>query len=481
LHTTNGAPTLRQLDGIRPCSRWNAVSTGLRLIAVSVLALASSGCASLYVHSDSAQQATAKARDDLDKVTLSTVFDNEASYLDALRQRELASVAAQFSARRDADLIKILYGTGAGGLSGRDLLASRIDGYLKSIAGKSDRMSTEKLWRALDAALSSGNPTESFEADFAAQLAKISEAKEVVGISSPGGLTLTGILKSINSDEKALEQRDVDAKAAKEELAKALAAAGQSLGNDSSAQTKFADLAKRVNEFLANNNPYIRKYVSESLADSIGDLINATGSAGDAVPSNPKLKATLGFVQAALGVGDAFSNPPRVPHPNALAASKAWLLYVAGGADLEIAELKQNQALHEAELLAVTTQIYYLSRAGEELGKVSKEPLASTDGLARFLGGKTADRGSVSALSYYASAWTKGFIPAQQLQQVEVPNATRRAKLERSRQSADAWLGTLKPGVATLAAYGAGGIDPHILAEMLQALGLGAIAAGVNE
>ncbi len=56
----------------------------------------------------------------------------------------------------------------------------------------------------------------------------------------------------------------------------------------------------------------------------------------------------------------------------------------------------------------------------------------------------------------------------------------RRAKLERSRRAGAAWVGTLKPGLDTLASYGAGGLDPQAFANLLGAAGIGAIAGGVT-
>jgi hypothetical protein len=194
-------------------------------------------------------------------------------------------------------------------------------------------------------------------------------------------------------------------------------------------------------------------------------------------------RAAIGFVHAAFGVGDAFSNPPRVPHPNALAATKAWLVYIATRGDTQLAQAQAEQAVLDARLAAVARQVYYLSLAGKALGSISSKPaLKDNEGLEKLLTDKdpATSRAAGTALYYYAAAWTKGFIPAQQLKEVALPLVLRRAKLQQSRQAGEAWVGTLKPAVATLVAYGEGGIDPHVIADLLQVLGITAVAVGVN-
>lgn len=452
------------------------------------LALSLSGCGSLYLHSDSAQQATAKAQSDLDKVDVAAVFSNETAYLNALHDRERDAIAAQFGAQRDADLLKFLYGsTDATGLDGVALLRTRIDGYLKAIAGKTDDVlpKSPKLWRMVDAAYDApGDVTlaASLEKEFVPRAEKLPDSSEVVSLPSPSGLSLADALKAIHDDEADLKRKQEDADKAKKELAERLKSATETLSGDKSSVHAFDEAAEQINKLLTDANPYIRKYASEALSDSLKKLIDATlpfeEPAGDAVPSD--LRASLGFVRATLGVGDAFSDPPKVPHPNTLAAARAWLRYVAGDANFELSQTRARHALHQAEAAAVATQIYYLSRASESLSQVPATKLAFNEGLGKFLSDRAHSQAAVASLQYYADAWTRGFIPAQQLRHVEEPLATRRFKLTRSQQAADAWLGTLKPGVATLAAYGAGGIDPHVIAELLQAVGLGAIAVGVN-
>jgi hypothetical protein len=50
------------------------------LITATCLVSTVCGCKSLYLHSDAAQQATASAKAELDKVDVASVFDNEVAY-----------------------------------------------------------------------------------------------------------------------------------------------------------------------------------------------------------------------------------------------------------------------------------------------------------------------------------------------------------------------------------------------------------------
>ena len=166
-----------------------------------------------------------------------------------------------------------------------------------------------------------------------------------------------------------------------------------------------------------------------------------------------------------------------------MASTRAWLQYVASQSDVELTRAQANVTMLQAQLAAVARQVYYLSRAGEALAPINSTPvLNNEEGLATVLADKApaTSHAASAALYYYSAAWSQGFIPARQLREVTQPQIERRAQLQRARQAGDAWMGTLNPAVATLAAYGQGGVDPHTLAELLQVIGIGAIAVGVN-
>ena len=463
------------------------------VLAVAFIAPALCGCSSLYLHSASTQEATAEAKAELDKVSLTSVFDNEAAYLDELEKRENAAVAESLIAQRDASLLDMLQGRDVEDGDGRRFMLTRIDGYLQTLAGTSDRGGKTKLWLVIDEArrkVNKANPfPKALDAALKSQrpLLKAPDSPPTPELPSPSGTTLDDALADALKATKDLADKQSVAEKAQSELNQQLDQAEKALAAGNVSQKTFTDLLAKVHSLLqqgkVDDNPFVAELVSESLQKKLDELIEVTDPKGIDQPQDSKARATIGFVHAAFGVGDAFSNPPRVPHPNALAATKAWLQYVASESEVQLAEARSKEVVAQAILAAVAEQVYFLSRAGDTLGPIATKPaLAQNEGLSKLLADKSlaTSRAANGALYYYAAAWTKGFIPAQQLNEVTNPLIERRAKLQQSRKSGEAWLGTLKPAVATLAAYGEGGVDPHVLAELLQVLGLGAIAVGVN-
>jgi hypothetical protein len=471
-----------------------SVITPLARLAASVTCLVCGlcGCGSLYLHNDAAQQATASARSALDKVAVASVFDNEAAYLDDLEKREYAAVADSLSAQRDDSLLKTLEGVGGSRGDGRTLLRARIDGYLESLVCTPDRGRPVRFSTIVSNAHRGVSGKKTFADSLAEQLTTVRSQMptcvETPAFSSPSGISLGDAIAAVQDSTKDLQVKQDEAAQAKKDFDARLKMAQEALDTGKATQKTFTDLLATVNGDLKDAegkvNPYLSKAVAKSLSDAIDPLIAVTDpKALGADPGNSRARAALAIVDAEFGVGDAFSKPPRVPHPNALAAGKASLDYVAARAETQLAEIQWQHAALEAQLAVVAQQVYYLSLAGAELESLEPKPaLANDEGLEKLLTDKepATRRAAAAALYYYAAAWSRGFIPARQLQEVSLPLMERRAKLQQSRQAAEAWLGTLKPAVATLAAYGEGGIDPHIVAEFLQVLGVTAVAVGVN-
>ena len=471
---------------------------GFKLLAfaAAVAAALLSGCASLYVHDQAAQESTAAARTALDQVKLDDLFASEDAYLKQLETNENALLQAQNAAQRDAEIVVFLRG---GSFfdppqSCSAIVRSRIDGYLLKIAGTSDGVGKPRLWRAVDAAYSGTLDEKAAALAFGARMKTVLDAAapmpNVVALASPAGLTLAEALGSLNdltakvaTDQAAVEQ-------GKKDFTAAMKSAAASLASGATSKSQLEDLQKRINAALTDANPYLRLALTEGAAKNVQSLIDVTGASApgaDAPRLTQEAAAGLQFIQAAAGVGDAFANPPRVPHPNALAATQAWLQYVASGAQSEIAATNVKLAIAVSEVSSIAQQIYYLSKAGEALPEITRAQCDQTDGLLRVLQpvGKDTQsnklNGAVTeALWYYAKVWNVGFLTARELHQVQDPLATRRANLRRSRDAGAAWIGTLKPGVETLAGYGAGGLDAATFARLLEALGVSAIAVGVN-
>ena len=123
---------------------------------------------------------------------------------------------------------------------------------------------------------------------------------------------------------------------------------------------------------------------------------------------------------------------------------------------------------------------------GEEAQQIKvpggKNKLTGIQGLGDLMDPKdeAGTRAVDGALMYYAAAWTRGFaLDAVAARRGYIDQ--RRGKLANSRLASAGWLGSLKPAVETLASYGAGGFDPQIIAQLIQALSVTGIAVGVNK
>lgn len=479
----------------RMWGRPDSAGVALRTLTLSILLMpALTGCKSLYLHSDATQQATGKAKAELDKVNIAAVFDNEATYLENLQKIEYAAVADSLGAQRDAALLNMLQGMELkeADLDGRALMARRIDGYLKTLVGSTDRGSEAKLTQTINTARASVSKDKSLAKSLEEEIGKVRlllaapAGEEFPEIGTPSNTTVTQAIEDVKNAAEDKKRKESEAKEKQKELQQALQDAAKSLSGGKPDQKAFDDALAEARDFLKkareDANPYLGLFVTESLQKELDDFIKVIDPKDLDKPADSTARAGIAFVRAAVGVGDAFANPPRVPHPNALAATQAWLRYEASGFEISLRAVKAKEAALNARLNAVVEQVYYLSRAGQSLQHVYDKPAhKNSEGMARLLEskGKPA-RDASEALYYYSLAWSKGFIPTRQINEVSLPLIDRQAKLQLSRQAGEAWLGTLKPAVATLAAYGEGGLDPHILAELLQVLGIGAIAVGVN-
>ncbi len=451
------------------------------------------GCGTLYLHSDAVQQSTANARSALDKVDVAAVFDNQAAYLDDLQKREYAAVADSFGAQRDNSLLQALQGVGGKNGDGRTLLGAQIDGYLESLVCTSDRGNPLRFSTTISNAYNHVSATKALADALTEQLKadrpRMPPCVQAATFSSPSGISLGDAIAAVQQVTSDLKTQQDAAKQARDAFDAGLKQATADLDTGKATQKSFTDLLAQIHTDLGavedKANPYLTRALAKSLSDAIDPALAVTDPKTlGSDPGGSSAKAAIALVDAGFGVGDAFSKPPHVPHPNALAAAKAWLTYVEARADTQVKQLQDEQAALQARLAAVAQQVYYLSLARHELDDpaVAKPVIKNDEGLQSLLADKepATRRATAAVLYYYAAAWSKGFIPAQQLQEVSLPLADRRAKLALSGQASAAWLDTLKPAVATLAAYGEGGIDPKVIAQFLQVLGITAVAVGVN-
>jgi hypothetical protein len=467
--------------------RMAAADPFLRHAIIFAMLIGLQGCSTLYLHNAATQKSTDSALEAIDKIGTDAIFANESTYLDSLESAEETAVRSQYAAARDRDLLLFFTGSGPGGKDGLTLLKLRLDGYLSAITGRgSDRTIDDKLWRVLDG--SYDLTTVTGLTALSQSISKFSpNLTKTDSLPLPSSFTLTGAIATVIADQNKQTSDRAAGVAANKALTDSLSKAKASLsGGTSTAATFKSDLGS-LSTYLQDANPYIKQYASEGISNYLAPVIDAIGTptGADNSASTKKAQAGIGVAQAVFGVGDAFSNPPRVPHPNALAATQAFLNYTYQSAATDLVSANDVLANDRAKLSAAIQATYYLSRAAEYVNEIavpSKKHLQSTDGLAGLIDSKNPTNMRVinGALYYYAEAWNRGFASIEMLKRRSDIDE-RRTKVAQSRAAAAAWLALLKPGVQTLDAYGQGGIDPQTFAQLLQALGLGAIAVGVNK
>lgn len=466
-----------------------------RIFIFLTLALSASlsGCASFYLHNAATQKSTDSAKTALDSLKVEALFDSESSYLNTLQSTESAAVTAKYAAERNHEVLLFLSGTGPGGQDGLSTLHGRIDGYLSSLVGATDTGCDVKWWRIIDIDPATVYDSTADLTRFDAQMTQ--QAANVKKCQAPGVLTLPvpsptpnlhTATQTVLTDLAKISSDQQEAMQAQTTLKAALADAQSKLsGGKTSAGVVASDL-KQLQTALSSANPLVKQIASKALSEQVSAIINAlnpTAQKTDAALTQQE-RSGIAVMQALFGVGDAFSSPPKVPHPNALAATQSWLNYVAFQAS---ADLQNQQTLlrdHQGQLAAVMTAVYYLSKAGEAYGQIKSRHvrnLSGTEGLADLIDSSDGalTRAIDASLLYYSSAWTRGFTVDEVLSRRGYIDQ-RKIKLASSRAAGEAWLGTLKPAVETLASYGAGGFDPQIVAQLIQALGVAGIAAGVN-
>lgn len=473
---------------------------GLSLSLAVMLLAALPGCATFYLHSAATQKQTDSARSALDAIKTDSIFDSEAAYLDKLQVEEDAAVTAELAARRDQDILLVINGpgpgTGPGIHDGLTTLKNRIDGYLETLVGATDAHCDLKLWRVVDVDLSRKWDTASdlqlYEKQISQRVADIKArcvGSPVTALPVPSaGPNFAVAAQVVIADLDMTQQLTSDSNSQEKDLKTALAdlqskmSAGKPVATDVS-----ADLSK-VQGALSSANPYIRKYISAALSSDVAATIDALSppGAGPQPPMAGEARSGIAVMQALFSVGDAYASPPRVPHPNALAAGQSWLNYAAAQATVDLQNQELLQRDHQAQFAAVLAEIYYLSKAGEQIqlnDKLARRPPGpGTVGLGDMMDPKDPQlvRAINGAVMYYGEAWTRGFT-ADVVASRRTLIDQRRGDLAVGRVAAAAWMGSLKPAVLTLDSYGAGGLDPQILARLIQSLGLGAIAVGVNK
>jgi hypothetical protein len=162
-----------------------------------------------------------------------------------------------------------------------------------------------------------------------------------------------------------------------------------------------------------------------------------------------------------------------IGHLEQFKAAKNGTLPDTAGVLVTLAQVKMNQtdAQIEADRLAelkklAELRVTALTQRGLQLASAGYS-------LQRF--DATRPDRLDQALLLYGSSWDQGAIPATVALE-DMRNGRFLPWLARERTVVEATFAVLKPAVAELEAYGSGGIQPSLIAQLLQAIGVNAIA-----
>jgi hypothetical protein len=172
-----------------------------------------------------------------------------------------------------------------------------------------------------------------------------------------------------------------------------------------------------------------------------------------------RTKAIVVLAQAIAKVSDAAKNGGKQGF--ALQAAKAIAAAQKADAQARVDQARALVDLRERRLIALAAEGRYLAEAQAEL-----------DNDERGCGAEKV----ACALTLYGLSWDRGRIPFMLLRFSE-DDLARETWVARTRIIANEQEAVLTSATASLKAYGAGGIKPELVAQLLQAAGLGAVAA----
>lgn len=192
-----------------------------------------------------------------------------------------------------------------------------------------------------------------------------------------------------------------------------------------------------------------------SLVD-LFDEIAAIDPEGE-IEQNGELASRIQATVRAFGILSDFTNAGKTPGANALAITAAGQAFVAQSARADAAQLKEQSRLLKLKQTAMSNEVVQLA----------------------FSYTAIEDQDAIRALRHYTESWNQGRIQQRLISYLEF-DQERSTWLSRERLATEARYAVLKPALDELAVFGAGGIEPELIARYLELIGISAIAVGTN-
>lgn len=223
---------------------------------------------------------------------------------------------------------------------------------------------------------------------------------------------------------------------------------------------------------------------SEQIA-KIDLLLQAAGGGeidDETVKNNPDLAGALAIANALPSFVDRIKfieGEVNAPPLSSLILEKARLQAIAADAKRSVERQSQTIALMEAKIEAINLEVDMLMGSLIDVRDATKTSGAiTTSQLVQHSGAEKDREGLVFALEQYLSSFTGPRQTFHALTYREIA-LVREAALDKSETSLQIWKATIQTPVDALVAYHGSGLKPEDLIELLKAIGIGVIGAGV--
>lgn len=309
---------------------------------------------------------------------------------------------------------------------------------------------------------------------------------------------LREVSEARNSLKSQLGEQQTAYKQAKnklEELTKLAELANQTPGEI----TKFQQTIRELDKYLTQLDSALDRMPGDHKAPgallaaiefrqtNLRDVIAAiakppkAGTKEDGLAASQKGRAAIGFLSGIVKLQDALRDDPKQPTPPELAIALAAQENLARSTKARMEHLERLIAIREEQIESMTFAFEMLVLANTSLKKATAAGCkANTFGeFMRTPACSRAKYPAAQALVAFSAAWAGGDTPIRAAEmravherralggQLAVENAAARQKV-------------IQIALDEIAAYGAGGIKLETIAQLLQVVGIGVIAKGVN-
>jgi hypothetical protein len=198
---------------------------------------------------------------------------------------------------------------------------------------------------------------------------------------------------------------------------------------------------------------------------------------------------TIRIIDVFSRLEDSVYAPANVPSPNALLIAMAFQRYRQDVAKLDEALVEGTYRAKRLEQQAQLEEIYQLWQAHKAAEAMAANTICGREawGFSEFVddckkkgaSGRNGIVQTAKALIAYDQAWSLG-LNNSTTASLAASGLRQEYSVEMAQANAKAWFDILNPALQELVAYGEGGIKQETIANIIHALGLGAIAWGVN-